>query len=163
MNKSDYLKQLAISNGLCQQWTDEWDSNSSDDILILKFLRGIDFCVKHNYPSVGYIETHFDKELLHQYGIFVNEEVFTPDTQMWVFNGSCYGNVKVEFGQSRDIYIRHDSNIEIVADGRCSVFIQVYDSAKVKVSASNGAKVFVYQHGGDITTIGNVTIRDKRR
>ena len=43
------------------------------------------------------------------------------------------------------------------------VFVEIYDGAQLHASADEQSKVFVYDHGGNIETHGNVTIRDKRK
>ena len=58
---SEELKSQAIGLGLCEQWTNSW-GNPSEQELINKFLHGIDFCIKHDYPTNEYIKKNFDKD-----------------------------------------------------------------------------------------------------
>lgn len=52
---SNTLKNRAILLGLCTEWTEGW-GNPDKQGLIDKYLHGIDFCIKHDYPTVDFIE-----------------------------------------------------------------------------------------------------------
>lgn len=54
------MKSQAVGLGLCQQWTDEWADGTSKDELVEKFVRGIDFCIEHNFPSCEVIRKEFE-------------------------------------------------------------------------------------------------------
>ena len=61
MNEKDLSKTLlnqAITFGLCQPWQHAW-GNPTQQGLIDKYLHGIDFAIKHNYPTNTFIKEHF--------------------------------------------------------------------------------------------------------
>ena len=162
MEKQEFLKQQAVGLGLCTQWQDEW-GQPSDIELIQKYIRGIDFCIKHNFPSNEYIKRNVDVELLHLNGIFVDETINISRNnpqKILILNGMCVGSIDVDGFSIRTIYIRGDSCINITAKGFSRTFIRVYDNARVNVIANGGAKAFVYRHGGNISGSGYV-LRDK--
>ena len=49
------LKSEAVSLGLCQEWTSKWN-NESKESLVEKYVKGIDFCIEHNYPSLAFMK-----------------------------------------------------------------------------------------------------------
>lgn len=50
------LRGHAVSYGLCTQWQGDWQNNKSQQELIGMYIRGIDFCIEHDYPTVEYIK-----------------------------------------------------------------------------------------------------------
>lgn len=53
------LRDHAVSYGLCQQWQNDWQDNKNQQELIDMYIRGIDFCIEHDYPTVDYIKNNF--------------------------------------------------------------------------------------------------------
>lgn len=157
------LRGHAVSYGLCTQWQGDWQNNKSQQELIEMYIRGIDFCIEHNYPTVEYIKGNFDRSLLHQNHIFVDEPVIGGDNGVYVLNGKCSG--KLSFGKFTvvTLHLRHDSELTLEVEDCAKVFVSVYDRAKLHVRQSDVAKVYVYVHGGNckVETDGNVMVRYK--
>lgn len=68
MNEKDLSRTLlnqAITLGLCQPWQQSWGTPDQQG-LIDKWLHGIDFAIKHNYPTNTFIKENFDKDILHK-------------------------------------------------------------------------------------------------
>ena len=59
MNVSDELKEKAISLGLCTPWQKRWQ-NEDKHSLCQMYIKGLDFCIDHDYPSCTYMKKHFD-------------------------------------------------------------------------------------------------------
>ena len=58
MNEKDLSRTLlnqAITLGLCQPWQQAWGTPDQQG-LIDKWLHGIDFAIKHNYPTNTFIK-----------------------------------------------------------------------------------------------------------
>lgn len=164
MNKKDLSKTLlnqAVSLGLCTQWTGQWGEPDQQE-LIDKYLHGIDFAIKHNYPTNTFIKENFDKDILHKNGIFVDEDVQKRNIpQIAVLNGNCKGTLLFDGFSVCDVYVRHDSEITIDCSQFCKVFVNVYDRAKINVIQKDIASVYVYIHGEDcvVETDGDVMQR----
>lgn len=157
------LKGQAVSLGLCKEWTEGW-GNPDPQQLIDKYLHGIDFCIKHDYPGNEFIKRNFDKELLHKNGIFVDEEVHLRNVKgRCVLNGRCKGMLLFDGLSVCDLYVRHGSEVVIDCSRLSKVFINVYDQAKVKVKQVDAASVYVYKHGEQcaVDIEGDVMIRMK--
>ena len=88
------LKSEAVSLGLCQEWTSEWD-NESKDSLVEKYVKGIDFCIEHSYPTLAFMKENFDG-VMQKHGVFAMEEVS-------VFNKQF---IDIFSGRSTDYLIR---------------------------------------------------------
>ena len=158
------LRGHAVSYGLCTQWQGDWQNNKSQQELTGMYIRGIDFCIEHDYPTVEYIKGNFDRSLLHQNHIFVDEPVIGGDNGVYVLNGKCSG--KLSFGKFTvvTLHLRHDSELTLEVEDCAKVFVSVYDRAKLHVRQSDVAKVYVYVHGGNckIESEGNVMVRYKK-
>lgn len=144
-NLSETLKQQARSLGLCDEWFGEWAENSSQQELIDKYVKGIDFAIKHQYPSNDFIKENFDHELLNKNLIFVDEFINEENAPsgIYIINGECSGSIRVSPWAVATIYVRHTSSINIVASDFAKVFVRLYDNAEVETSTSDGAVVKV--------------------
>ena len=72
--------------GLCKQWTSEWSKDSSRDELIDKFVRGLDFCIEHDWPSVDVMKRDFG-DVIHRHGVYADERVDLDDASTVVLHG----------------------------------------------------------------------------
>ncbi|MBD5302373.1 MAG: hypothetical protein HDS16_05180 [Bacteroides sp.] len=144
-NLSETLKQQAISLGLCQQWQRQWgDCNQQE--LIDKYKKGIDFCLEHQYPSNDFIKENFDRTLLHKNLIFVDEHLNLDNAPngIYVLNGDCSGVLHFREWTAATVYVRHTSNISIIAEDFAKVFVRVYDEAEVNVCDVGDGVVKMY-------------------
>lgn len=160
INVSDQLKNKAAGLGLCEEWTNNWGRPDKDE-LVDKYIRGIDFAIKHDFPSTSYMKEHFNG-IMQKHGVFVDENIEQHNPSIMVANGKCKGYVNFDnFGTGR-LYIRHDSNITVKASGLSKIFISTYDNCKLNIDCTDEAIVYVYKHRGNITYSGNVLIREQK-
>lgn len=101
------MKSEAVGLGLCQQWTDEWADGTSKDELVEKFVRGIDFCIEHNFPSCEVIRKEFG-DVIHDHGVYVDENVLADDKPTVILNGECVAGLTYSGKSCGDIYVRHN-------------------------------------------------------
>lgn len=150
MKESNYLKKTAIKNGLCQDWQNNWDG-SNIEALIDMYKRGIDFCIENDYPNIEYMTDKF-RGKTEEFGVYINE-IFTTNLShdIYVVNGDSKGNmINNEYGCSK-IYIRHNSEINVVCQGNSITFIDMFDNAKLNISMKDNARCIVYRNGCEIT------------
>jgi len=162
---SNTLKNKAILLGLCTDWTNAWGDPDKQG-LIDKYLHGIDFCIKHDYPSVEFIKKHFEKELLRKNNIFVDEDIHERNlNHIAVFNGKCSGMLMFDGLSCCDLYARHDSVLTIDCTRMSKVFVNLYDNAKVRIIQKDIASVYVYKHGDNccVEYEGEVMVRNSNK
>lgn len=163
MNISEDLKQKAINLGLCNEWTNDW-KNPDLDGLCEMFISGIDFCIKHDYPTNEYIKQYFGK-VAESHGIYVDAEINLINPDVAIILGSTKGNITLSGFASRDIYIRHDSEVTITIKDSAKAFIRVFNNANITVDNQSNGKVFVYKYtdgfNGQVLSNKNVLIREK--
>lgn len=163
MTVSEELKQKAIKLGLCEEWTNDWNKPDLGGLCEM-FVSGIDFCIKHDYPSTEYIKANFG-DVAEDHGIFVDTEINLTNPDTAILMGTTKGNITLSDFVSRDIYVRHDSEVTITVKDSAKAFIRVFNNAKVTIDNQTDGKVFVYKYTdgftGKIFTNENVIIREK--
>lgn len=154
------MRDEAIGLGLCKQWTEEW-GEADRHAMCEKFVNGLDFCIKHNWPSVDVIKNEFG-DVMHEHGIYADESIHISGEGTIVLNGSCDGSVSFAGMTVGNLYVRHDCDIRVRVKDYAYAHISVYDNASVSVACEVTAKCFVYHYGGNIKVKGkNVIIRER--
>jgi hypothetical protein len=142
------LRDRAIELGLCKQWKGEWDKDRTQDELIKMWKKGSDFCFeKHDFPNKEFIKAYFDRKVLNDNLVFVDEivNITNGESGTWVINGNCTGNISFGGFAAARLYVRHDCDVSIDVSGMSKVFVSVYNNAKVNVKQSGSSKVYVYK------------------
>lgn len=144
-NLSETLKQQAVDLGLCRPWTEAWGDCDQQE-LIDKYKKGIDFCIDKQYPSNEFIKANFDRDLLNANLIFVDEylDFDMMPSGIYILNGECSGSIRFAPWIAATIYVRHKSNVTIIADDFAKVFVRLYDEAEAETEAEESAVVRVY-------------------
>lgn len=161
MNLSEELKSKAISLGLCQQWQSEWGKPNKKE-LINKFVKGIDFAIAHDFPSVEFINANFTKQEMRECGVFCDDDTFVKAPTM-VFMGESKGEVNFGDFDVTTVYVRHNSNLHITISRYASVIIKVFDNAKVFVDNKGFYKSRIYNYSDDskVTYYGSVLVKKR--
>ncbi len=160
---SEKMKAEAINLGLCRQWTEEWEDGSTKDEMVEKFVRGIDFCIRHDWPSPELMQREFG-DVMHAHGVYANEPVSAKNLPTVVLNGDCRCEALYDGCSTGDIYVRHTSILNLKVEFLAKAFVEMYGNSRVAIDAEPGTKVFVYRYGGEIVSAnGDITIRDKRK
>lgn len=142
------LRELARSQQtpLCEKWTDEWKDDSSVDVLLDKFVRGQDFCIKNNYPTLDFIRKNFRLEDLHRHNIYLDEEVDLDanDSGYYIFLGNCKGELRVRGFSVVTCYVRHSSRMSIASLDSARVFVTYYEQSDGDTRDCEWSKIRVY-------------------
>lgn len=144
---TDELKRMALPHGLCTGWQEMLDDVTDKEILVRMYLRGIDFCLSNDYPSVGYMEKHF-KGMCERMGVYVNEPVYVSNLRKVVAVGSCIGTVNYQNYAVGQVFIKHSSHLNIIAETYSNVTIDCFDDVVVNIQARTGAVVTVCRYEG---------------
>lgn len=163
LTKSEKLKLQAIKLGLCDEWQRKWSKNHSDQELIDKYIRGLNFCLKHDFPKVQDIKKNFDKKLLHANGIWCDEVVRKISSKM-IINGNCFGRLNFKDFDTATIYLRHASKLTVNVKDYARVNVFCRDHCDLTIDNRGFNQCFVYRYGNrvKIHAFGDVIIRDKR-
>lgn len=159
MTVSEELKNKAIKLGLCGEWTDNWQNPNLHE-LVEMYISGIDFCILNNYPSNEYIKDNFGKTA-EEHGVYTDSEIDIQNPDVAIVNGKTTGKIVLTGFVSRDIYVRHNSEVLIEINDMAKAFIRVFDKAKVTVKNNSTNRIFVYKYGGTIEIYGDILIRQR--
>ena len=159
-NLSLELKEMARNNGLCDKWFGEWVDESDDATLFDKYKRGIDFSIEHDWISNEFIKSRWDKEVLQDNNIFVDDKDMELENTKGtvIINGDCDLTFNYNLFTVSDLYARHNSIVRVTAKDHARIMVNLYDNAIVEIDCDYMAKVYVYQHSKDskIVSIGRV-------
>lgn len=129
------LREIGRAKGMCDKFYNEWKDNDDIDTIIDRFVPGQDFCVKEDYPSLDFVCKHFRIEDLHRHNIYLNEEVDinTDSSGYYVFLGNCSGRLTATGFVSVRVYVRHESNMNLMALDGARIIATFYED-----SSANG-------------------------
>lgn len=159
-----HLAKAARANGICTPWLNELKTTNDKDALVDMYVRGLDFCLAHDYPSNDFIREHF-KGIMEKHGVFLDDAIDLQNQCKCIALGETTGRVVADGYSVVEVWAKHQSSLNIVARDNAFVMVDVYDDAVVNVLASDRAKVCVNRHGGkvkhNITDDAVVKIREK--
>lgn len=144
------IAKKAHKLGACQQGYRELLSATSKHDLCHFYIKNLDFCLEHNFPSNEYIRKHF-KGFMEEQGIYLDDIIELHNQRMCIALGNTNGRVIAGEYSVAEIYAKHQSELNVVAKGNAFVMVDVYDDAVVDVCVSDRAKVCVNRYGGNVT------------
>lgn len=114
--------------------------------MVEMYLRGIDFCLKNDYPANDFIKAHFG-DIAPQMGVFVDCEISVENNPKCVCLGATFGIIKTNAFSVSEIFAKHQSELNVLAADNAFVMIDVFDDAVVNIHAHDRAKVCVNKYG----------------
>lgn len=144
------LAKRAKEHGICKPWYYELKTLEDKEALIEMYIRGLDFCLEHNYPSNDFIRQHF-KGIMEKHGVFLDDAIELQNPSRCIALGETNGKVEADEYAVVEVWAKHQAALNIIAKGNAFVMVDVYDDAVVNVCAYDRAKVCVNKHGGKVT------------
>lgn len=143
---NETLKHEAQRLHACNKAMRHWPASGEPQDLIELWKGNIDFALDNDFPSPDFIKSNFDRALLNRNLIFVDEHIAIEDAPsgIYVVNGCCSGTIHFAPWTAATIYVRHSSNIKIVASDFAKVFVRLYDNADVVTKTDESAVVKIY-------------------
>lgn len=140
------LAKEAKRKGICQEWYSELKRLDNKEAMLEMYMRGIDFCLSNDYPDNDFMRKNFD-EIMEKFGIFLDDSIVLVNVKKCVALGNTKGSVEItNFGTS-EIFVKHNSELTIIAKGDSFVMIDLFDNATIHVRAQDRAKVCVNRYG----------------
>lgn len=123
------LREMARDAGLCERWYSDWSDDDTLDECFDRFVRGHDFCVEKDWPSLEFSRRSFDKEDLHRHNIYLDDDVDIENAEngYYVFLGDSKVTLHVTGFKAVTVYCRHDSKVDVEASDGARVFVFYYD------------------------------------
>ena len=167
------LREDARKIGLCDKWYEEWQDDTDKDHLIDKFLRGLDFCIKHRWPSISFIKQHFSQDFLREKGILIDDVrsypvrdenrrlVYLSD---FVLIGKSHATIRYSFRPNAcQVWVLDNSKVTVNVKYGAYIMIHLLDNASADITTDMVSKVSVirHSHNNKIKKEGNITIRNE--
>lgn len=153
MELIEQLKTDGINKGLCRLWQRKLHEGLSTEELVKLYIKGIDFCISENYPTLDFLRENF-KDKSEPFGVFIDDELppmkNEPDI---VLNGACKAMLEYDGYSVSRLYVRHDSEVAVIVSDNAIVTIDLFDNATLHLSViGNDANVSINAYGGNTTT-----------
>lgn len=147
MELTAQLKQDGIAKGLCRQWQMKIKPGLDTKQLVELFVRGIDFCVNNDYPTLGFLREHFKGDC-EPYGVYIDDDVAAINRPEVVLNGKCKGMLAYnDYSVSRAV-LRHDTSVNVIVSGNAILTVDIFDDAAMHlVTVGDRATVWVNKYG----------------
>ena len=156
------LKKDGIAKGLCRQWQMKLKDELDIADLSSLFIRGIDFCISENFPTLDYLRDNF-KGKCEDYGVYIDDEIAGENIPDIVLNGACKGVVIYNGYSVSRIYARHDTLLKINVSENAILTIDAFDNSMIEVNATGlRVKVFVHLYGNATVKCSGNGIKVKR-
>ncbi len=141
------LAKQAKVKGICQEWYADLTYTNDTDRLLDMYLKGIDFCLKNDYPSNDYIRKNF-KGKMEKFGVHLDESLTVVNESKVVALGACSGTVEIKGYGVSEVFIKHTSDIVVVARDNAFVMVDMFDDSSLNIIAVDNAKVCINRYGG---------------
>ena len=146
---TEHLAKQAMKYGICDQWYSELVKIEDRKALMDMYVRGIDFCLRNNFPSNEELEKYFS-DIMPDMGVYLNMPIDVKNIRPCVCLGNTYGKYTIGDYCAGEIFIKHDAKIDIVAQDNAFLMVNLFENAIINVTANDRAKVCIKQFGGTI-------------
>ena len=167
------LKEDARKLGLCDKWYNEWKENTNKDELIDKFKRGLDFCIKHRWPSKSFITQNFQQDFLRHHGILVDDTRSYPVRdenrrliyiKEYVLLGKSHATIRYTFRPHMcNVWACDKSTVKVDVKYGAYALVHLFDNATADIRTDLVSKVTVIRHSPDnkVKKEGIVVVKDE--
>lgn len=155
------LRDQAIHLGICKEFRNLWKKDWSKEQMAERMYKGLDFCLKHHWPSNDFIIKHFDKDFLRQVLVFVNDKYSVCNPKQSLVLGSSEITFRYNAWGNGSIHIRDNSTAKIFAKNKSFVIVHLYEKAYVEAEQKDKATIVLIKHSPDVTIIADTNIKVK--
>jgi hypothetical protein len=167
------LRESARKFGLCDQWYNNWNDDIGKEGLIEMYLRGLDFCIKHRWPTKTFIKQNFTQDFLRRHGILVDDTRSYPvrdenRRQMYlkeyVLLGNSHATIRYSFRPHMcQVWVCDNANVTVDVKYGAYILIHLFDKSSADVKTDLVSNVCVIRHTPDVKVKkeGIVTVKDE--
>lgn len=155
------LKNQAVFLGLCQEWQKLWEKDWSREKMVERMYKGLDFCLKHHWPSNDYILKHFEQEFLRNNNIFVNDKHSVCNPKQSLVLGGSEITFRYNAWNNGSIHVRDNSSAKIFARNKSFVIVHLYEKAYIEAEQQDKAIIVIIKHSPDVTIVADKNIKVK--
>lgn len=157
------LFSVALALGACKEELDALRAATSIDDLFRLYWENINFCIKHNIPSLGVFRRVLE-EVSSQQLIYIDQALtLNPEVDFKaVFLGDCRTTINIKTNQTARIFARHTSELTVHAAPGSMVVIDLFDQSKAIIHGGSKAKISVFKMGGGHVEGDGVRVFEKQ-
>ena len=167
------LREDARKLGLCDQWYGEWKDATSREELADKMKRGLDFCIKHRWPSKDFIKHNFSQDFLRDNGVLVDDRRSYPVRdenrrlvyiKEYVLMGDSHATIRYTFRPHMcNVWVLNNSSVRVELKYGAYAMVHLFDNATAEIVTDLTCKSMVIRHSPDAKVIKNgiVTTKDE--
>ncbi len=145
---------------ICKEWKGDLMTTKDKERLIEMYLKGIDFCIAHDFPPLDFIRKNF-AGVMELHCIYVDSYFTLFQPKKVVALGKSTGKVDIGGYGTCEVFARHNAKVLIQASDNAFVMVNVYDNAAVEVQARDKSKVCIHNHNATVNyhTTGEARIK----
>lgn len=129
--------------GICKEWAEKMEQNPSVEGFCNMFFKGSDWATEHDFPTPEMLRAFPEVE---RYGLYLDKTYQGRLTEKMAFFGSSDVEIVANNFDVAEIYLRHNSRLNIRAKNYAKIFVYQYDNAKVRVVTSDNAEVKIFNY-----------------
>lgn len=146
MDNFDGLFQQALDLGICEKYREQWVQAHDLPSLCHYFHYGQDFCIKHNFPSVEFLEKYQGQ--IEQFGIYTGSGNSIDQREVVALGNA---NINVVATAATSITVRHNATVHVQVFGKTLCYISAHDNCKVIIDHRDlNSRVCMSYWGGNI-------------
>ncbi len=147
MELNQYILKEARINGICAEWATLIDHSNSKDELMEMYVKGIDFCLEHDFPSNQDLLKLGGPDFIAKYGVYVNQDCEFQDKRFLVLLGACKSKACYTGYSIGQVYLKGTSSLSCDVAENAFIIIDCFDETSISVNSSNDSKVLVNLYG----------------
>lgn len=155
------LKSQAVHLGLCDEWQGLWKKDWSRERMVEQMYRGLDFCLKHHWPSNDFILKHFDIDFRRESKVFVDDKYSVVNPKQSLVLGKSDITFRYNGWSSGNIHIRDNSSVKVTVKNRSFVIVHLYENSYCVAEQLDKAKVVLVKHSPNVTIVADKEIKVK--
>ncbi len=141
---NDYLMDKAPKN-LCAPAASVLQSADVNKLLDL-YIKNIDYVLSEDYPSKDDL-LEYGGTSLADHGIYIESQSKLSNRATLVFLGKCHSIVDLSKFTVSNIYVKHNSLLELQVSDNAFVIVDCFDSSCLQVVASGKSRVIINHYG----------------
>lgn len=155
-------KEIALEakkSNLCQPWFKEMMGVTNYERLAKMYFDGSDWAMEKDFPNVELLRKH--KGGIEPHNLLVDViGRYDNFSKVAFFGNSDIECVYTDY-QVAQIYVRHDSKMQLTAKYNSIVYVNILDNAELVIDCQDNAQVIVFEYGNNtkIAYKGNVKVK----
>lgn len=153
------IRGQAVVLGLCSNWQDMWRNDWSKEKMVERMYKGLDFCLKHHWPSNDFILKNFDTDFLRKHNVFVNDKYSVCNPKESLILGSSDITFRYNAWGNGSVHVRDNSSLKLFAKNRSFVLVHLYENAYVEAKQSDKATIVLIKHSENVKIVADKDIK----